>query len=134
MTETFADHMERTGAKAGYYVATLSGGSWPDDKRQRVLDHSSALYAQGFRWKDATTAELWLGPLTVRTYRFHSERGEQQRAFIGTIKRGREMHEIDGYAPDLDRADQIMRDAIKNELRGHNVKYYGVKWKSAVEW
>ena len=129
MTESFQDHMNATGARAGYYVATIFGGSGEQGKRQRVLDHSSALFSQGFRWKDANTAELWLGS-TIRTYRFHSERGEDLRAFVGTIKRGREMVEIDGYAPDLDRADQIMRDEIKTTLRGHNVKYFGVQWKA----
>jgi len=133
MKGSFQEHMEATGAKPGYYVATIFGGSGEQGKRQRVLDHSSALFSQGFRWADPYTAELWMGSV-IRTYRFHSERGEDLRAFVGTIKRGREMVEIDGYAPSLDRAHEIMQEEIKTTLRGHNVKYYGVQWKSKVNW
>lgn len=127
MTETFADHMKATGAKPGYYWALIPGGNMGQPKMQRVLDHSSALFSQGFRWVGAEACQIWVGG-AIRTYRWHSDTGEGLRAFKGTIKRGREMHEIDGYAPDLDRADAIMQDALKGELRGHNVKYYGVQW------
>ena len=126
MIDTFADHMKATGAKAGYYVATIYGGNGHQSRRQRVLDHSSALFSQGFRWTSPTTAELWMGGV-VRTYRFHSERGEDMRAFVGTIKRGRIVEEIEGFAGDLDHAQRIMVDEIE-ALGAHNVKFYGVRW------
>ena len=133
MAEFFSDHMKTTGAKAGYYVATIIGGNYvagnvDQGKRQRVLDHSSALFSQGFRWTDPETCELWMGSV-VRTYRFHSERGEGLRKFAGTFKRGRELVEIEGYAPDLDRADEIMKHELSVMFHGGSkVAYYGVKW------
>jgi hypothetical protein len=128
MLYSFQDHMKATGAKPGYYVATIIGGNTEQGKRQRVLDHSSALFSQGFRWTAPDTAELWLGSV-VRTYRFHSDNGEGLRKWAGTFKRGREVVEIEGYAPDLDRADEIMKHELGKMFHGRSkVTYYGVKW------
>lgn len=133
MAEYFADHMKATGAKAGYYYAMIRSGNATDAPVQRVLDHSSALYSQGFRWTGPETCELWLGSV-VRTYRFHSERGETLRAFVGTVKVGRQVLEIDGYAGTLETAQRLVLDTIKSDYVGHNTKFYGVQWKSKVNW
>jgi hypothetical protein len=132
MAESFQDHMKATGAKPGYYVANWYGGNGHQARRQRVLDHSSNLFSQGFRWTSPTEAELWMGGV-VRVFRFKSERGEDMRAFVGTYKHGRTIEQFDGYASDLDHAQRIMVDELK-AVGAHNIQFYGVQWKSKVDW
>lgn len=49
------------------------------------------------------------------------------RGFVATVKQGRTTHEVTGYAPTLDRAEEIIRHEFRGML-GTSHRYIGVRW------
>jgi len=50
------------------------------------------------------------------------------RGFVATIKQGRTTHEVTGYAPSLDRAEEIIRDQF-GRLLETTYRFIGVRWE-----
>lgn len=50
------------------------------------------------------------------------------KGFVATVKQGRTVHEVTGYAPTLDRAEEIIREEFRGML-GSTHRYIGVRWE-----